>query len=670
MRLAGGVRSRAGVGLRALLAVTAVLLILPAAAQAEQASQPGSAAARQIDAGREHTCAILPGGAVRCWGFGSAGRLGYGNTNTIGDNETPGSAGPVKLGTDRTATAISAGDFHTCALLDDATVRCWGFGGNGRLGYNAQDNVGDDETPDSRGPVDLGTGRTAKAITAGGAHTCALLDNDTVRCWGYAFSGQLGYALLDDNNPRRPIDIGDNESPGSVGPVALGTGRTAVAISAGDLHTCAVLDNGDVRCWGSGASGRLGYGDQTNIGDDETPDLAGPVNFGAGHTAKAISGGAAETCAVLEDDTVRCWGFGGNGRLGYGQAIGYGNGQTIGDDETLAAVGPVELGAGRTARSISVGDGHVCAKLDNDTVRCWGFNVDGRLGYANRTDIGDDEGPGSAGPVDLGAGRTALAVTLAQRHSCARLDDGNVRCWGFGANGRLGYCSSTNVGDDERPGSRGPVNLETAAPGCAPATPPKKPVGGPQTTYPLAPPAPVDPLEAEAKRAQALRSCLRRVSSHARLETRRARRLSGRRRVRARRHLKRHRSRSRRACLKRHGRTPGRVTGLGARAVSKRKIVLSFNAPGTDGAKPPAARAYIVKQSRRRIRGARDFRRAQTLCRGRCRFPRVERVGAKIKLTVTDLRPRTTYYYAVAAQDNVSRRLGRRSSTAKARTRR
>jgi len=136
------------------------------------------------------------------------------------------------------------------------------------------------------------------------------------------------------------------------------------------------------------------------------------------------------------------------------------------------------------------------------------------------------------------------------------------------------------------------------------------------------------------------------------------------------RHLKRHKRSSRRACLRRHGRTPGRVSALQAHAVSKRKIVLSFNAPGSDGAKAPAARSYLVKQSRRPIRGARDFRRAQTLCRGSCRFPKLTRVGATLKLTINKLRPRTTYYYAVAARDNVSRRLGRRSRAAKARTRR
>lgn len=124
-----------------------------------------------------------------------------------------------------------------------------------------------------------------------------------------------------------------------------------------------------------------------------------------------------------------------------------------------------------------------------------------------------------------------------------------------------------------------------------------------------------------------------------------------------------------RACLKRHGRTPGRVTGLKATARSKRTVVLTFNASGSDGAKPPAARAYLVKQSRRRIRGARGFRRAQSLCKkGSCRFPTVKLVGDDIKLTITRLRPGATYYYAVAARDNVSRRLGRRSRTAKVRT--
>jgi hypothetical protein len=112
---------------------------------------------------------------------------------------------------------------------------------------------------------------------------------------------------------------------------------------------------------------------------------------------------------------------------------------------------------------------------------------------------------------------------------------------------------------------------------------------------------------------------------------------------------------------------PGAITGLRARTLGATQIELFFNAPGTDGSRPPAARSYVVKQSRRPIRSARSFARAHTLCNGVCRF-RLDSVGATVTLRVTDLRPHTTYYYAIAARDNVSGHRGPRSGT-KARTR-
>ena len=181
---------------------------------------------------------------------------------------------------------------------------------------------------------------------------------------------------------------------------------------------------------------------------------------------------------------------------------------------------------------------------------------------------------------------------------------------------------------------------------------------------------PVYPMEAEAMRLAAYKACLRDAARHTRAEVRRARRLSGARRARLRRHIRRHRARLKRACVRAHGRTPGRVTELRARALSRRRVRLTFGAPGTDGNSPPAARTYVVKQSRRPIRSARAFRRAQALCaRRRCRFAGVTDVGALLRLTITDLRRRTTYYYAVAARDNVTGKLGPRSRTARVRTR-
>src|SRR5919202_1270356 len=213
--------------LGAVFLACVIVAALPWDAWAEQASEPASAAAGGLDAGGLHTCAGLVDGNVRCGGFNGDGKLGYGNRTTIGEDEPPASAGPVNVGPGRTAKAVATGDYHTCALLDDGSVRCWGFGANGRLGYANTNNVADKPTttPDKAGPVDLGAGRTATAITVGAAHACAILDDGTVRCWGFGGSAQLGYANIKN--------VGDDETPGSVGPVFLGVGRTARAISAG-----------------------------------------------------------------------------------------------------------------------------------------------------------------------------------------------------------------------------------------------------------------------------------------------------------------------------------------------------------------------------------------------------------------------------------------------------
>ena len=668
------------ISLGAVLLSATLAAGVPGGSVAEEAAQRSEPAAGQLDAGRHHTCAVLAGGRVRCWGYGGEGALGYGNAGTIGDDETPGAAGPVDLGAGRTATSISAGHFHTCARLDDGTVRCWGYGANGRLGHQGQDNVGDTETPADIDPVDLGAGRTALAVTAGGFHSCALLNGGDVRCWGYGFYGALGHG--GDPNPEPvhvgdpdpptnvPIDdVGDDEPPGSLGPVNFGAGRKAVAVSAGGYHTCAVLDDGTVRCWGYASNGQLGYG---NVRNEADPSTLPAVNLGAGRTAVAISAGDLHTCALLDDGKVRCWGLGVGGRLGYGDE------RSIGDRQTPERAGPVDLGPGRTAVAITAGDEHTCARLDDGTLHCWGVGASGQLGRGDTNNVGDSATPAQAGPVGLGVQRTALAVSAGGSHTCARLGDGSVSCWGYGGNGRLGYCNQRSIGDDELPAVVGPVPADEAVvapsaayPGCA------RPAGA----LGLAP-APVaggarDPerganaaaaLEAQARRQRGMRSCLARAARHARREARRAGKGSARERSRLRRHIRRHRSRKRLACLARHGRTPGRVTGLTARGTSSSSVLLTFRAPGTDGDRPPAARTYVGTQSRRPIRGARSFRRAQTLCSSRCGFG-VTAVGERLALTVNDLRARTTYHYAVAARDNVSGRVGPRSQAVRARTR-
>jgi alpha-tubulin suppressor-like RCC1 family protein len=423
-----------------LLVTLAALVLVPSASPEQASSHLRRLPAGFLDTGSSSTCAIVTGGQLRCWGSGSSGQLGYGNTNDIGDNEAPGSAGPVDLGAGRKAVAVSAGSNETCAVLDNGALRCWGANASGQLGYGNTKTLGDNEKPASVAPIDLGAARKAIAVTVGGSFACAIVDNRRVRCWGNNAQGQLGYG--------NTSTIGDNEAPGSVAPVDLGTGRKAVAISAGIDHTCAILDNGRVRCWGAGASGQLGYGNTDAIGDDEAPGSVAPVDLG--RKAVAISVGGDHTCAILDNGRVRCWGANASGQLGIGTT------DTIGDDEAPGSVPPVDLGAGRRAIAISVGDDHSCAVLDDGSVRCWGSGLNGRLGYGNTNTIGDDETPGGFGPVDL-ASRKAVGVSAGGDHTCAILDNGRMRCWGDGSFGELGYGNTNDIGDNETPGSLGPI---------------------------------------------------------------------------------------------------------------------------------------------------------------------------------------------------------------------
>ena len=445
-----------GAWLAAALGLIVILaLLIPARAHSETAASTNRPVqAGYIDAGVQHTCAILADRTLRCWGKGLAGRLGNGSDATL---LSAASAPPVNLGAGRTPRAVAAGDFHTCAILDDAAVRCWGFGANGRLGYGSTANV---SLPGSAPPVNLGPGLGATAITAGASHTCVILTNGAVRCWGNGLNGRLGYG--------NTTSVGDDEAPGAVGPVDLGPGRTARAIAAGDFHTCAILDDWSMRCWGFDASGQLGNGaPEEDVGDNEAPASAGFVPLPAGRTARAVAGGAGHTCAILDDGSASCWGFGANGRLGYGATTSL---STPG--------GPVSLGAGRTATGIAVGDAHSCATLDTGAVRCWGFGGGGRLGYASSATVGDTPSttPNTAGPVDVGPGRSVRAITVGGAptpsmpaqpdegtgYTCALLDDGTMRCWGYGGDGRLGYGDESQVGGgggSPSPAAKGPLPL-------------------------------------------------------------------------------------------------------------------------------------------------------------------------------------------------------------------
>ena len=417
------------------------------ATQADGSPTQIAALARYLDAGDAHTCVVLDGGELKCFGANTAGQIGSGGTVALGDatSEMGDALAAVSLGAGRSVRAVSAGNLHTCAVLDNASVKCFGEGDNGRLGYGATTDIG--RTTASMGDglpaVDLGMGRTAKLLATGAAHTCVVLDNDAVKCWGLNDDGQLG---LGDTNARGD---GAGEMGDALPAVSLGlsAGVRVVAIAAGDAHTCVLLSSGAVQCWGAGANGRLGSGNEDSRGDEagEMGASLPNVDIGAGRTAKAISVGAAHTCVIRDLNDVVCWGVGSFGRLGTsgGDDVG------ILSSQMGAGLTAVPLGAGRTAVAVSAGAAHTCAVLDNNTVKCWGSGASGRLGTGNQDNIGDqpDELGDNLPAITLGASRTARAVVAGVAHTCVVLDTWALKCFGLGSSGRLGSGSTSTLGD-------------------------------------------------------------------------------------------------------------------------------------------------------------------------------------------------------------------------------
>jgi len=423
-----------------------------------------------LQTGAYHTCATLIDSTFKCWGFNDSGQLGQGDTVNRGN--APGQMGNallnIDVGTHRTVIAFTTGGFHTCVILDNFTVKCWGNNLSGQLGLGDTANRGDgpDEMGDTLPAVDLGVDvdgnpLQAVAISAGAFHTCAVLNDKAaeqslVKCWGDNSSGQLG---LGDTANRGDAP---NEMGNSLPPVDLGTGRTAVGIVAGAYHSCALLDDFTIKCWGDNRDGQLGQGDTNNRGDapGEMGDSLPPIDLGTGRTATFVAAGLYDTCSVLDDGTAKCWGDNQSGQLGQGSM------NALGDDpnEMGDNLPPIDLGTGRTALILSVNGDPVsdrasaCALLDDSTVKCWGDNSAGQLGQGNTAampTIGtqSNEMGDNLPPIDLGDSGKAIDLGSAFYHTCALLSSQRMKCWGLNDVGELGLGDTVNRGGE--PGQMG-----------------------------------------------------------------------------------------------------------------------------------------------------------------------------------------------------------------------
>jgi alpha-tubulin suppressor-like RCC1 family protein len=360
--------------------------------------------------GDAHTCALVGGGTVWCWGENSAGQLGTGNFNTsslpvqvVGIGGTNGDGGA-----NTPAIAIAAGAYHTCAVLADGTARCWGDDNQAQLGASgagARSNT----------PVAVSGLTGATAIAAGSEHTCALCAGGNVECWGGNVNGQAG--------------VGSGATVAS--PTTVSGLSNTTAIVAGRLHTCALVVNGTpattVKCWGYNGNGQLGNG--------STTDSASPVSTGLSNV-RSLSANGDHICALMANGTVQCWGDNGDGETGNLDA-GIGNASTNSPNTaSLMTPSPAPVTGLAGARSITSGYFHNCAVLDDGTVTCWGGDLHGQLGDNTLAVTG-------SGPPSTSADFGSVAPTLVTNgpqivggyyHNCALGADGRANCWG-GTNG-------------------------------------------------------------------------------------------------------------------------------------------------------------------------------------------------------------------------------------------
>ena len=289
-----------------------------------------------ISAGREHTCARTGAGGAFCWGAGWMGRLGNGSQSdalvpsavqgldsgvddiaaggmfscaiaagaaecwgdnlrgSLGNGGLPQSSDvPVDVvGLQQGVTRIVAGDGHACALRSGGGIKCWGANGDGQ--------IGDGTWIDRPTPIDvLGLNSGVTSFTAGRVHSCAVTQSGSVLCWGGNTSGQVG----DGTTQGRPAPALVAGLPGS-----------AVQVTAGTAHSCALLEGGEVRCWGDNGQGQLGE----NVAAGERALV--PVVVRLGEPAFAVTAGGSHTCALLGSGRAKCWGESSRSQLGNGDA--------------------------------------------------------------------------------------------------------------------------------------------------------------------------------------------------------------------------------------------------------------------------------------------------------------------------------------------------------------
>lgn len=365
---------------------------------------------KQIATGGSHSCVLLSNNTIRCWGLNDDGQLGR-NTGVNYHDPRPGSVLKFTLATGVTIQSIAMGKQHSCALLSDSTVQCWGDNFYYQLGRVVGNGTMAESTTFEPGTIEgmlLTAGVNMQSIEASLTHNCALFSDSSIQCWGNNYYGQLGG--------------GESSSSTSPGPVqGLPQTIQIAMLSVYDSGSCAMLSDGSIQCWGNNIYGQLGRNTEAET-SSFTPAAVQGLSLETDATAQAISSGEGHTCVLFSDNAIQCWGANNYGQLGRNtgaEAFSF----------TPEAVQKLSLATGVTVQSIAAGGTHTCALLSDNTIQCWGRNT----GTEDYNPI-----PTVVQKSALPNGVTVQAISAGGSHTCILLSDGTIQCWGDNSAGQLG----------------------------------------------------------------------------------------------------------------------------------------------------------------------------------------------------------------------------------------
>ena len=401
---------------------------------------------QMVSAGGAHTCAILSGGVLKCWGYNSNGQIGDGST---ADNSVP---SEIDSGTGY--KKVTTGQWHTCGITVADKVKCWGAGNQGQIGNGSTSSS-------NSVPVAIDTATSYSEISAGYQFTCGITTTGVLKCWGDNTSyGMLGDGTTTDRLVPTVIDsgtsysrvatgqdhtcaitttgvlkcwgrnnyskVGDGTTTTRLTPVIIDSGVSYAEISLGQFHTCGVTTTGVLKCWGDNSRGQIGDG--SFVSPVSTPKI-----IDSGVSYSQVDLGTSHSCAIKADGGLMCWGSNDQNELGDGAKA-----LTIAD-----VVAPKEIDLGTTYLSVSSGSYFSCGVTSGSDIKCWGYNEHGRLGDSGvelrRTPVAINSGY-SFTKLALGSGPSVAGLELG-RSICGLNSLGELKCWGENKNGQVGVGS-------------------------------------------------------------------------------------------------------------------------------------------------------------------------------------------------------------------------------------